>query len=160
MQTSLPVTDEANVPLDEVPAELAPPDLTPTPDGDAPVAASPIATAILQEMLNTFGGDTATASHIITLFLEDSPPLLDAIVIGLQTRDQTRVAHAAHTLKSSAALVGALALSQKCAALEDICQASTWDMAIAAPTQDFLTTEFERVAIALRHHIETDFVDL
>ena len=53
----------------------------------------------------------ALVAKVIGLFLVDTPPILAALAQGLQRQDQRAVERAVHTLKSSAASVGAVALS-------------------------------------------------
>ena len=53
----------------------------------------------------------ALAAKVIGLFLTDTPPLLDLLAHGLAHRDKRAVERAVHTLKASAASVGASVLS-------------------------------------------------
>ena len=52
------------------------------------------------------------ASKVIGLFIADVPTMLKEMTRGLQSQDQRVVERAAHTIKSSAAAVGAFALSE------------------------------------------------
>jgi CheY-like chemotaxis protein len=54
----------------------------------------------------------ALVAKVIGLFLADTPPILAALVSGLERHDQRVVERAVHTIKSSANSVGALALSE------------------------------------------------
>jgi HPt (histidine-containing phosphotransfer) domain-containing protein len=56
---------------------------------------------------------------VIGLFLRDTPGQLEAIRAGLGRADEEGVERAAHTLKSSAATVGATSLAQLAASTED-----------------------------------------
>ena len=58
----------------------------------------------------------ALVSRVVEKFIEIAPPYLAAIQTGLATRDAKAVRHAAHTLKSSAANVGAT-MAAECAKL-------------------------------------------
>ena len=54
----------------------------------------------------------ALAAKVIGLFLSDTPAILEALEQGLEHQDRRGVERAVHTLKSSAASVGAFALSE------------------------------------------------
>ena len=54
----------------------------------------------------------ALVAKVIGLFLSDTPAILEALEQGLQHQDRSAVERAVHTLKSSAASVGAFALSE------------------------------------------------
>src|SRR5690606_27675967 len=61
------------------------------------------------------GSQPGYARIVLDLFLQSAPPLLDQVRQAAATGDAKKAQHAAHTLKSSSAAVGALALSA-CAA--------------------------------------------
>ena len=88
--------------------------------GTTPVVAVAVDRGALMQSL-CIGGRTKTALviKVITLFLDDTPTLLDAIRNGLISGNNAQVERAAHTIKSSANTVAALALSQLAACAED-----------------------------------------
>jgi two-component system sensor histidine kinase/response regulator len=57
-------------------------------------------------------------SRAIGSYLESAPRLIDALVRGARERDASSVMHAAHTLKSSSAFLGARNLAEVCRELE------------------------------------------
>jgi HPt (histidine-containing phosphotransfer) domain-containing protein len=61
--------------------------------------------------------------RIVAAFLEHAPAVLRAARAGLEGDDPTAVGAAAHSLKSSAAQVGAVRLSQVAAAIEELARA-------------------------------------
>jgi HPt (histidine-containing phosphotransfer) domain-containing protein len=84
---------------------------------------------------------------VLGLFAEDAAALRAALGAGLARGDRAALAHAAHSLKGAAANVGAFALSQCAAALED-------QAAIATPSElesglDALDQALEAVRAAL-----------
>jgi HPt (histidine-containing phosphotransfer) domain-containing protein len=64
--------------------------------------------SLLEELREIAGDETA---RIIGLFLEDAPRLIAALEKGAAIPDLDAMRDAAHTLKSSSANVGAMALS-------------------------------------------------
>lgn len=73
------------------------------------------------ESLRELGGDDdpGLVTELIALFLADAPKRLVEIESGLATGDTKLLERAAHTLKSSAANVGAAALSKLCREIEE-----------------------------------------
>lgn len=87
---------------------LAPPPLPAPPVGDASAAPSVLDESILDELAE-FAGDEM--HRIVRLFLEDAPSLLRTLEQAAAGPDLARMQEAAHTLKSSSANIGAMALS-------------------------------------------------
>lgn len=56
--------------------------------------------------------------RVLALFAEDAPRHVAGVVEGVAAFDAERVRTAAHTLKSSAANIGALRLATRCARIE------------------------------------------
>ena len=73
---------------------------------------------VLQRLHNEFGDETAT--DLVHTFIDDALRLTNAMKESLVARDGDGVRKAAHTLKSTAALVGAQELSQASAELMTI----------------------------------------
>lgn len=116
--------------------------------------------AILKDMLMTFDGDVDTVHHIVHLFLEDTPALLQELKAAIGDMRRAEIKRTAHTLKSSSALVGATALAHCCATLE---QQSLQDEIVPETRQQtiqFLTEEFERVKSTLQNYATADFTNL
>jgi HPt (histidine-containing phosphotransfer) domain-containing protein len=74
--------------------------------------------AVLDQLLDSFGGDVGFLGEMLDTFFEDAPRQLDAMRSGLATGDSETVRRAAHSLKSNSANFGALALSARCKELE------------------------------------------
>jgi HPt (histidine-containing phosphotransfer) domain-containing protein len=74
--------------------------------------------AVLDQLLDTFGGDAGFLREMLDTFFEDTPQQLAAIRGGLASGDAETVRRAAHSLKSNSANFGALALSARCRELE------------------------------------------
>jgi HPt (histidine-containing phosphotransfer) domain-containing protein len=64
--------------------------------------------------------DPHLVADLIRMFIDLSPPRLDRISEGLSAGDARRIEREAHDLKSSAANLGALALSAAAAELETL----------------------------------------
>jgi CheY-like chemotaxis protein/HPt (histidine-containing phosphotransfer) domain-containing protein len=77
--------------------------------------------AVLEEMQASLGDGTPTiVVEIIDLFLEDLPLQVSALRRGGADGAATVVHRVAHTIKASAATIGALALAAECEALESL----------------------------------------
>ncbi len=72
------------------------------------------------ESLRELGGDDdpGLVQELIEMFLEDAPQRLDEMLQGLESGDYDLMQRSAHTLKSSAANMGAMVLSQVCKRME------------------------------------------
>ncbi len=86
--------------------------------------------------------------NLIGLFLASSEQLVSEITEGTSKGDAHAVRHAAHTLKSSSANLGAMGLSQLAAELESEARAARLDA--VATRLDALESEMGRVTGALR----------
>jgi HPt (histidine-containing phosphotransfer) domain-containing protein len=64
---------------------------------------------------------------VIRLFLEEAPRQVDAVSEGLARGEQEEVRRSAHSLKSSAASVGAKDLSERSAKVEELTKARRLD---------------------------------
>jgi HPt (histidine-containing phosphotransfer) domain-containing protein len=65
------------------------------------------------------GGDRRLLSELVTIFVDDGPKRLQAIRAALTASDVRQVEHVAHSLKGSAAILGATQLQTAALALED-----------------------------------------
>ena len=93
-------------------------------------------------------GQNNVLERVTRAFGTSTERLLPQLLDAMQSGDATGVRHAAHTLKSSSASVGALKLSQLCADIEGMARAGVLqglDERINA-----LTSETERVLVALK----------
>ena len=72
------------------------------------------------EGLRELGGDDepGLVLELIEMFLDDAPERLAEMTQGVDTGDLEMMVRSAHTLKSSAANMGAMLLSQICNAME------------------------------------------
>ncbi len=65
------------------------------------------------------GGDRHLLSELVSIFVDDGPKRLQAIRAALTASDVRQVEHVAHSLKGSAAILGATGLQTAALALED-----------------------------------------
>ncbi|NTU85130.1 MAG: Hpt domain-containing protein, partial [Chloroflexales bacterium] len=63
--------------------------------------------------------------ELIDLFVADTPAQLDLLRSALAAQDLGALRRIAHSLKASAAFVGAMHLAEACAALEDLARGQT-----------------------------------
>jgi two-component system sensor histidine kinase/response regulator len=98
------------------------------------------------------GGHNQLLSRVLRTFLASLDRLLPQMNEARRSDDVEGVRHVAHTLKSSSASIGALELSQQCAAIEKaVRQQQTADLPAMLTTMD---TEVERVRLALKQMLE------
>jgi len=76
-------------------------------------------------------GSPALYERLTALFEKSSQPLMARLEVALQARDLKQAADVCHTLKSSAANVGARAFSEKVRELEQLCRDGEAERAIA-----------------------------
>lgn len=109
--------------------------------------------AILKEMEEMMGGsDPGFLSAIIDEFLADSDNLMNAIRASVRDLRAHELQHAAHTLKSSAAMFGASGMAASCKELEEIGAESRLDD--AASELDLLESHYTAVIAELKAHVD------
>ena len=82
-------------------------------------------------------------AKLIGLFLRETPARLADIRTALESGDAPALERAAHALKGSAGTLGAYALSELCAQLEELADSGT--VTGAAEVVDAVAAAFERV---------------
>lgn len=100
--------------------------------------------SMLEELREIAGDETA---RIISLFLEDAPRLITALEKGAAVPDLEAMREAAHTLKSSSANVGAMALSAAAKRVELGARAMKLDRPAVAVA--LVIAEYARARMAL-----------
>lgn len=73
--------------------------------------------AVMQELLTTLGGDTASLAELVDSFLEDTAELVAEAQATAET-DPDAFRRAVHSLKTTSATFGAMELSDLCRTLE------------------------------------------
>jgi HPt (histidine-containing phosphotransfer) domain-containing protein len=69
--------------------------------------------------LRWLGGDRRLLSELVSIFVDDGPKRLEAIRTALSASDVREIEHVAHSLKGSAAILGATRLQSAALALEE-----------------------------------------
>jgi PAS domain S-box-containing protein len=92
----------------------------------APVAEVPVLDRNVLASLSHDLGDPALVAEIVALFLVDAPQLIDDWRQAIALQDGEGARRATHTLKSTSASVGAVALAQCCADAEVLVRAGTF----------------------------------
>jgi HPt (histidine-containing phosphotransfer) domain-containing protein len=132
-------------PVAEPVVAVAPPE----PDAPAwlpPETAPVIDRVILDELREVLGGEI---DRLITLFLEDTPLLLARLEAAALAPDYHELREAAHSLKSSSANLGAMALSAAAKRVELGARLQTLDRPAVAVA--LIASEFARVSSALQN---------
>ena len=106
---------------------------------------------VIRGMLEMFG-DPEPVAKVIHLFLEEAPRLLDAVAAGLSRGEPEEVRRCAHSLKSSAASVGAKDLSELSAKVEELTRAQRMDE--VRPLIEPLRRSLDQVAAILASEAE------
>ncbi|MBO9880522.1 response regulator [Xanthomonas sp. D-109] len=101
--------------------------------------------AVLDELREVIGG--ASVSQIVELFLADAPLLIQRLEQAAATAQSDALREAAHTLKSSAANLGALALSAAALRIESGVRTGTLERPVVAVA--LVIAEFARARLAL-----------
>lgn len=142
------------------PVHFAPVDIAPPPRVEAPVVAAPAPVVVeavpdpviddsaLEELYAVIGAD---ASRIVTVFLEDAPQLIAQLERAALAPDFPALREAAHSLKSSSANLGAMALSAAAKRIELGARMETLDRPAVAVA--ILLEEFERAKAALQQRL-------
>jgi len=97
-------------------------------------------------------GDNDLITEIIGLYLEHTPKLLDMLTKGVEQKAAKDVCHAAHSLKSQSANLGAEKLAKICFELEKKGRAQSVDDVGALLRK--LIAEYEAVKVALTSELE------
>lgn len=105
--------------------------------------------AVLPELLGTDASDRALENQVLTEFIKSWPPALLAIQEALATGDTAALRLQAHTLKSTAATIGALEIAKE-ATLQDARLKDGQPVAENLPA--ILRAMFERFDGALARH--------
>ncbi len=130
------------------PRESQPASATPTAADAASRAATPafpvLDHSMLEELREIAGDETV---RIISLFLEDAPRLIAALEKAAAAPDLDAMRDAAHTLKSSSANVGAMALSAAAKRVELGARAAKLDRPAVAVA--LVIAEYARARMAL-----------
>lgn len=103
---------------------------------------SPVLDPAALERLNRIGGQEFLI-EMVELFLEHAPQRLVSANEAFAVGDLETVYRAAHSLKSTAANVGAVRLQTLAAELEE--RAAAGDVAVAGPMVEELNRRYERV---------------
>ncbi len=96
-------------------------------------------------------GENGFLKEMITIYLNESPPIIENIKKALEAGDQELFTRSAHTLKSSSANLGAMNLSQMSKELEMI--SKNGDFMEAPEKYKLLENEFDRVKKALEEYL-------
>ncbi len=99
--------------------------------------------AVLARLLNVVGGDPEDLQELIEDYMEIAPGLAADIRAGAAAGDWKAARIAAHSLKSNARDMGAIHLSNLCAALEQQCKEGN----VASPEEAIAAIE-EQEAVA------------
>jgi signal transduction histidine kinase/DNA-binding response OmpR family regulator/HPt (histidine-containing phosphotransfer) domain-containing protein len=139
---SAPAAPEVLAPMASPPPGSIPVD---GPATTAPATDPVLDTSALDELYAVIGPD---ASRIVTVFLEDAPHLLAQLERAALTPDYPALRDAAHSLKSSSANLGAMALSAAAKRIELGARMQTLDRPAVAVAM--VNEEFARARAALQ----------
>jgi signal transduction histidine kinase/HPt (histidine-containing phosphotransfer) domain-containing protein len=104
------------------------------PPGAAPPHASPIGSGEGRRPPQ-YGGGSGAAVHIIEIFLQDAAVQLSALREALERQDAAAIERVAHTMKGSAAMLGASSVARSCAELIHNARQGSFDRDAAIVSQ-------------------------
>jgi PAS domain S-box-containing protein len=91
----------------------------------------PIDWATLDQLQSSLGGDPLVVLELVDLFLSDTPEQLAALRAAVEAGAAPDVQRLAHTVKASAAIVGATSLVAACQKLEELARSRSLEGAAA-----------------------------
>ena len=112
---------------------------------------------VLGRLLKLIGGDPEDLAELVENYAAGAPALVDRMRDGAGSSDWVVVYQSAHTLKSNARDMGALRLSELCAALEREAREGPVDMIDLRVTE--IAAEEETARRALLHIQVSDVPD-
>ena len=94
-----------------------------------PANESPVLDMNVVKSLKELGGedDPNLFRELVELFLTDARANVEKLTEALEQEDPTAMQRVAHTMKSSAANVGAMRMSRLCSEIEKLCRAGSID---------------------------------
>ena len=101
-------------------------------------------------------GVTGLFDRILSIYLESSPELVDALTEAVAKQDSDQLHSAAHSLKSTSASLGAKYLASLCRDLE--LKGRKREVETAGPVLDELAAEFKKVTVALGKELRQEAV--
>jgi HPt (histidine-containing phosphotransfer) domain-containing protein len=104
--------------------------------------------AVLDDLLNTVGGDRSFLAELIDSYFDDTPRQLALMRTALEVGSAEELRRAAHTLKSNSANFGAMTFASMCKELEAL--GKRGELAGAAEQIEQIETEYTRVRYALQ----------
>lgn len=96
---------------------------------------------VLENLLDSIGGDREFLGELLLTFFADAPKLFGTMRAALAAGGAEEFRRAAHSLKSNSASFGAVTLSRMCKALEEIGKVGTLedaDKGVAAAEAEYL----------------------
>ena len=117
---------------------------------------SPINEKVINELHETIGiDDEQVFIELLEIFLDDAPKLIGEMVTGMENSELEKLIRGAHTLKTSSATVGAMALSAICKKLE---QNGRKGILFDVGTRvDQIQKEYAKVEIALKEKLKVSY---
>ena len=103
----------------------------------------PIDQATFDRLVEMTGGELDFVDELVDTYIEDGRNQVEGLRAALERGDTEALVRAAHSLKSSSVNVGALALGDRCRALEEAARAGA--VPDAAERIDAIASSFERV---------------
>ncbi|NER39480.1 MAG: response regulator [Oscillatoria sp. SIO1A7] len=123
--------------------------------GIDPIEPKAIDPQVLEDFRNTMGESADEfLAELIDAYLEDSPSLLQQMREAIAPENFEAMKAAAHSLKSSSASMGAIALSKLCQQLENAAKLPYVSTIDALAMVSEIESEYERVKLALQAELQ------
>lgn len=102
---------------------------------------------VLDNLLAAVGGDGEFLAELLETYFEDTPKLFSTMHAAVENQDADEFRRAAHSIKSNSANFGAMDLSMKAKALEEM--GKSGDLSSADEALIDVETEYEKVKTSL-----------
>ncbi|MBT9312696.1 response regulator [Leptothoe kymatousa] len=111
----------------------------------------------LKQTLEIIGGNTPeNIKEIISLYMKESPKLVEIMVNGIKNNSAKDLEYAGHTLKSSSQMIGALQFSKLCSHLETVGRSNTLDTLNTHETLASIDQQFAAIEKELQQLTQTN----
>lgn len=111
----------------------------------------PLDRTVLDGLLTSVGGDTETVIELLSLFLDDAPQLIAALVRAEAENSAPGLAEASHTLKTTSAYFGAMRLGSASAELNRLSRNGSTEGATELVAR--IRSEFEIVDALMKEEL-------
>ncbi len=108
-----------------------------------------------EEALNRFSHSDTTLKHLVIVFMECMPHFLENLNISIQKRDFHSISFNAHSIKGSAANIGAKVIAEITQEIESIAKSSHDKIELIITLKDRLSIAWKETIVILEEYINS-----